>query len=213
MRCTAAMARKVRTVVGSMTVEKLSVKSIPSTTSIEGRMCLYLPLYNTMVYLFHNYLTFLFMLLSHPEEFLWLMVWPLCVGRLCKLSLKGFRLCHLGRCSTSGVKSRKCDMEVWLTRSSGYTWGGYRCSCDICARAKMHQISFAAVRDRLDGLSPGARMSADVLIMHIIPSRVGYYHSVFIIVDHATTMCWMIPLKSSESNHILAHCKRGVTVS
>ena len=64
----------------------------------------------------------------------------------------------------------------------------YRCACDICARAKMHQISFPPVRDRLEGLSPGARMSADVLIMQDIPSRQGYQY-VFFIVDHATKMC------------------------
>jgi hypothetical protein len=38
----------------------------------------------------------------------------------------------------------------------------YRCPCDICARAKMHKISFPAVRDRMVGLVPGAYMSADV---------------------------------------------------
>ena len=32
---------------------------------------------------------------------------------------------------------------------------------------------FPPVRDRLEGLSPGARMSADVLIMQNIPSREG----------------------------------------
>ena len=52
----------------------------------------------------------------------------------------------------------------------------------------MHQISFPPVRDRLEGLSPGARMSADVLIMQNIPSREGYQY-VFFIVDHATKMC------------------------
>ena len=30
----------------------------------------------------------------------------------------------------------------------------------------MHQISFPPVRDRLEGLSPGARVSADVLIIY-----------------------------------------------
>ena len=80
----------------------------------------------------------------------------------------------------------------------------YRCACDICARAKMHQISLPPVRDRLEGLSPGARMSADVLIMQNIPSREGYQY-VFFIVDHATKMCWVCPLKTRESEHILAH--------
>ena len=60
----------------------------------------------------------------------------------------------------------------------------YRRACDICARAKMHQISFPPVGDRLEGLSPGARMSADVLIMQNIPSREGY-RCVLFIVDHS----------------------------
>ena len=68
----------------------------------------------------------------------------------------------------------------------------------------MHQISFPPVRDRLEGLSPGARVSADVLIMQNIPSREGYQY-VFFIVDHAMKMCWMYPLKTRESKHILAH--------
>ena len=58
----------------------------------------------------------------------------------------------------------------------------YRCACDICARAKMHQISFPPVRDRLEGLSPGARMSADVLIMQNIPSREGYQYVFCVII-------------------------------
>ena len=66
----------------------------------------------------------------------------------------------------------------------------YRCACDICARAKMHQISIPPVRDRLEGLSSGAHMSADVLIMQNIPSREGYQY-VFFIVDHVTKLCWV----------------------
>ena len=81
----------------------------------------------------------------------------------------------------------------------------YRCACDICARAKMHQISFPPVRDRLEGLPPGARMSADVLlIMQNIPSREGCQY-VFFIVDHATKMRWVYPLKTRESKFILSH--------
>ena len=33
---------------------------------------------------------------------------------------------------------------------------GYRCPCDICARAKAHKTSFPAVRDRMEGLVPGS---------------------------------------------------------
>ena len=80
----------------------------------------------------------------------------------------------------------------------------YLCACDICARSKMHQISFPPVSDRLGGLSPSARMSADVLIMQNIPSREGYQY-VFFIVDHATKMCWVYPLKTRVSKYILAH--------
>ena len=47
----------------------------------------------------------------------------------------------------------------------------------------MHQISFPPLRNRLEGLSPGAHMSADVLIMQNIPSHEGYQY-VFFIVDH-----------------------------
>ena len=59
----------------------------------------------------------------------------------------------------------------------------------------MHLISFPSVRDRLEGLSPGARMPADVLIMQNIPSREGYQY-VFFTVDHATKMCWVYPMKT-----------------
>ena len=65
----------------------------------------------------------------------------------------------------------------------------YRCVCDICAQAKMHQISFPPMRNRLEGLlSPGVRMSADMLIIQNIPSRKGY-QCVFFFVDHDTKMC------------------------
>ena len=47
-------------------------------------------------------------------------------------------------------------------------------------------------------------MSTDVLIMQNIPSREGYQY-VFFIVDHATKMCWVYPLKTRESKYILAH--------
>ena len=80
-------------------------------------------------------------------------------------------------CKCVNVKSRK----------------SYRCVWDIWARAKMHQISFPPVRDRLEGLSPGARKSADVLIMQNIPFREGYQY-VFFIVDHATKMRWAFSL-------------------
>ena len=74
----------------------------------------------------------------------------------------------------------------------------YRCPCDICSRAKMHRVSFPAVRDRMAGLTPGAYMSADVLIMQNIPSREGYRYVLFI-VDHASKMSWVFPLKTRES--------------
>ena len=80
----------------------------------------------------------------------------------------------------------------------------YRCACDICARATMHQISFPPVRDCLEELSPGVHMSADVLIMQNIPSREGY-QCVFFIVDNATKMCWVHTLKTREFKYILAH--------
>ena len=65
-------------------------------------------------------------------------------------------------------------------------------------------ISFSAVRDCLECLSPDARVSADVLIMQNIPCCKGC-HYVFFIVDHATKMCWVLLLKTGESKHILAH--------
>ena len=59
-------------------------------------------------------------------------------------------------------------------------------------------------------------MGLAVLIMHNIPSRQGYYY-VFFIIDHATKMCCIFPLKTGESKHFLAYLKhlreRGVTVS
>ena len=39
----------------------------------------------------------------------------------------------------------------------------YRCACDICARAKISD----PVRGLLEGLSSGARMSADVLLWSV----------------------------------------------
>ena len=66
----------------------------------------------------------------------------------------------------------------------------YRCSCDICARAKMHRVLFPAVRDRLVGLLPGSYVSADVLIMQNIPSREGYCYVLFLI-DHASKMSFV----------------------
>ena len=69
-----------------------------------------------------------------------------------------------------------------------------RCSCNICARAKRHLISFPAVRNSLEGLSLGDRVSAEVLIMQNILTREDNHH-VFFIVDHATKMCWVFPLK------------------
>ena len=85
----------------------------------------------------------------------------------------------------------------------------YRCPCDICNRAKMHRISFPAVRERMDGLTPGAYMSADVLIMQNIPSWEGYRYVLFI-VDHASKMCWVFPLKTRDSAPILAYLQTFV---
>ena len=62
----------------------------------------------------------------------------------------------------------------------------YRCACDICARAKNASDFFSPCAQSAGGLYPGARMSANVLIMQNIPSREGYQY-VFFIVDHA--MC------------------------
>ena len=85
----------------------------------------------------------------------------------------------------------------------------YRCPCDICARAKMHKISFPAVRDRMVGLVPGAYMSADVLIMQNIPSREGYQYVLFI-VDHCSKMCWVFPLKTRDAGPILKYLETFV---
>jgi hypothetical protein len=82
-----------------------------------------------------------------------------------------------------------------------------RCPCDICSRAKMHKISFPAVRDRLAGLIPGAYMSADVLIMQNIPSREGYRYVLFI-VDHASKLCWVFPLKTRDAAPILVFIQK-----
>ena len=82
----------------------------------------------------------------------------------------------------------------------------YRCSCDICARAKMHRVSFPAVRDRLVGLLPGSYVFADVLIMQNIPSREGYCYVLFLI-DHASKISFVLPLTRRDSGSILAHIK------
>jgi hypothetical protein len=80
----------------------------------------------------------------------------------------------------------------------------YRCACDICAKSKMHKISFPAVRDRLKGLSPGDYMSSDILIFNNIPSREGYLY-VFFIVDHASKRNWVFPMTSRHSKGVLDH--------
>ena len=69
-------------------------------------------------------------------------------------------------------------------------------------------------QDASDLLSPCARLTGgtiswcayvDVLIiMQNIPSREGYQY-VFFIVDHATKICWVYPLKTRESKFILSH--------
>ena len=46
--------------------------------------------------------------------------------------------------------------------------------------------------------------------MHNIPSREGY-HYIFFIVDHATKIRWVFPLKSRESKRILSHLTSIVT--
>ena len=86
------------------------------------------------------------------------------------------------------------------------SWKKYRCSCNICARAKMHPVSYPAVRDRLVGLLPGSYVSADVLIMQNIPSREGYCYVLFLI-DHASKMSFVFPLTRRDSGSILAHIK------
>jgi len=82
----------------------------------------------------------------------------------------------------------------------------YRCPCDICARAKMHRISFPAVRDRLAGLTPGSYVSADILIMQNIPSREGYRYALFL-VDHASKLSFIFPLTTRDADTVLAHFK------
>ena len=67
----------------------------------------------------------------------------------------------------------------------------HRCSCDIWARAEMHQILLLAVRDPWrDWPLVLVCMSADVLIKQNNSSREGS-HYVFFIVDDATNMCWV----------------------
>ena len=82
----------------------------------------------------------------------------------------------------------------------------YRCACDICARAKMHRVSFPAVRDRLVGLTPGAYVSADILIMQNIPSREGYKYA-FFCSDHVSKLSFIYPLKTRDSDSVLSHLK------
>ena len=119
-------------------------------------------------------------------------------GGLYKLSLNDLlSLSSVSVCNIGSQRPDVDDLDLWHQRLSDTShraireavWNkliegdrkffnvknrrSYRCACDICARAKMHQIAFPPVRDRLEGLSPGARMSAGVLIMQNIPSREG----------------------------------------
>jgi len=80
----------------------------------------------------------------------------------------------------------------------------YRCSCDVCARAKMHKSSFPAVRDRIKGLVPGDYMSSDILIFNGIPSREDYKYVLFV-VDHASKRNWVFPMKDRLSKTVLEH--------
>ena len=54
----------------------------------------------------------------------------------------------------------------------------------------MHQISFPPVRDRLEGLSPGARMSADVLIMQnlVAADVLTFLHKSGVTTFHCATV-------------------------
>ena len=72
----------------------------------------------------------------------------------------------------------------------------YRCSCNICVQAKMHQISYPTLRDRLGGLSPGARVSSTIMLIIMQTfARKGYYYA-FFIVYHATKTSCGFPLKT-----------------
>jgi hypothetical protein len=106
---------------------------------------------------------------------------------------------------TKLIEGITLDRKYFNTKSRK----SYRCPCDICARAKAHKTSFPAVRDRMEGLVPGAYMSADVLIMQNIPSREGYKYVLFII-DHASKKSWVFPLKTRESGPILLHLQKFI---
>ena len=46
----------------------------------------------------------------------------------------------------------------------------------------------------------------DVLVKQHIPSHERYRY-VFFIVDHASKMCWVYPLQTRESKHVLGHLR------
>ena len=97
-------------------------------------------------------------------------------------------------------KQDEVDLDLWHLRLADYFWlvrhiklfvrlwgiGSLRrCSIEFFSMAsvllrhtnfKMRQISFPAIQDRLEGLSPGLHLSADVRIILCIPSRGGYHY-------------------------------------
>ena len=84
--------------------------------------------------------------------------------------------------------------QIWIFIRDLHCW-----ECNIFCEFPENISEF-----KLEELFPGARISADVVIMQNIPSREAY-HYVFFILDHATKVCWVFPLKTREFKHILAH--------
>ena len=74
----------------------------------------------------------------------------------------------------------------------------YWCSCDICARVKMHQNSFPAVRNRLNGLS------LVLVCLQLCLSCRTYRLVRAFITDHSTKMCWVFQLKTSPNTSWLS---------
>ena len=138
-------------------------------------MCLFLTLYGTTAYLFHNYLVSFTPTRVAVANGVHSVYGRREGGLHNKLSLSDLlSLSSLSVCNIGSQRPDVDDLDLWHRRRDdtshraireavrnklieGVTLNrkffnvknrkSYRCACDICARAKMHQISFPLVRD------------------------------------------------------------------
>jgi transposase InsO family protein len=82
--------------------------------------------------------------------------------------------------------------------------------CDICAKTKITRASFPRNPHRLDNLSPGERVSGDVIIFLNTTSLEGYKY-VLLLMDQASKYVWSYPLKSRTGTEVAAAVRTFLT--